>query len=189
MKKLLYIISGLLVTVFPTSNLISCKTEPKIDPDYYIPELNEQPKSIEEIEKLACEAYDKNQEYLNIKLENWLKYRDNIKNWDNLKEDEKDEHKINFFSNSIETQKSEIFQFWWFGTYQYKIYQFNPKYKKELITPLGYKLNLEANNKERYANNLNGSLNYRYSTVHTKQHIQKIYNWGIQDNPNANNKK
>ncbi|AUB31614.1 hypothetical protein [Spiroplasma floricola] len=189
MKKLLYIISGLSVTVFPTSNLISCKTKPKIDQDYNIPELNEQPKSIEEIEKLACEAYDKNQEYLNIKNEKWNKYKQSILNWNELGDEEKNKHREIFFTSSLEYQKQLIFQFWWGSTYQYKIYQFNPEYKKELMTLSGYKLDLKAENKELYSYSLKLFLNNEYLTNNTKEHIQKIYNWGIQDNPNARNKK
>ncbi|WP_339020153.1 hypothetical protein [Spiroplasma endosymbiont of Atherix ibis] len=99
MKKILHIISGLSLTALPSRTLISCKTEPKNDSDYYIPKLNEQPKSIEEIEKLACIAYDKNQEYLNIYYEKWDKYKQNILNWNNLSEEEKNEHKNIFFTN------------------------------------------------------------------------------------------
>ncbi|QHX36395.1 hypothetical protein [Spiroplasma sp. BIUS-1] len=172
----------------PTSQIISCQNKPTPDEDYFIPKLNDQPKSIEEIEILACEAYDKNQRYLEISTNKWDEYKNSIPNWNQLPQEERDKHNVSFSLNSIESQKQDIFYFW-LDTYKYKIYQFNPEYTKTLTTPNGYKLNIKAGNRNLYDYSLKLALENQFTIKETKDHIQKIYNWGMQENPNTTSKK
>ncbi|QHX36396.1 hypothetical protein [Spiroplasma sp. BIUS-1] len=188
MKKIIFSLSSIAFTILPTSQIISCQNKPTPDEDYFIPKLNDQPKSVEEIEILACEAYDKNRTYLEINYEKWDAYINSIPNWNQLSQEEKNQHNVSFNLNSIESQKRNIFQFW-VNTYKYKIYQFNPEYDKTLTTPNGNKLNIKAENRNLYDYSLKLALEKKYTTKETKDHIQKIYNWGIQENPNTTSKK
>ncbi|QHX36393.1 hypothetical protein [Spiroplasma sp. BIUS-1] len=186
MKKIIFSLSTLIFTILPASQIISCQNKPTPDKDYFIPNLKEQPKSIEEIEVLTCEAYDKNQRYLEISDKEWEEYKNSIPNWNQLSQEEKNQHNVSFNLKSIESQKQDIFQFW-VNTYKYKIYQFNTEYDKRFITPNGNKLNIKAENSNLYGYSLKLALESKYTTKKTKDHIQKIYNWGIQENPNTKN--
>ncbi|QHX36394.1 hypothetical protein [Spiroplasma sp. BIUS-1] len=188
MKKIIFSLSTLIFTILPASQIISCQNKPEPDEDYFIPNLKEQPKSIEEIEILACEAYDKNRTYTEISTNKWDEYKNSIPNWNQLSQKERDKHNVSFNLNSMESQKQYIFYFW-VNTYEYKIYQFNPEYDKTLTTPNGNKLNISAQNNHSYDRVLKLYLEDQFITKETKDHIQKIYNWGMQENPNTTSKK
>ncbi|ALD66069.1 hypothetical protein [Spiroplasma cantharicola] len=180
MKKLLLAFSSISLTAIPSLNIISCTPEIE-DEDYFIP--TEQPKNIEEIETNFKLAVDKNEDFLVQAYKEWAEHKIKI-DWDNLKKDEQDIERIKFNHNSIETQKSKIYIFWMW-VYQYKIYQFDKNYKKELVTNNGIKRTLKAENEETFKFFLELALKNEFHNDKTKEHIKKMYDWGIQENPNA----
>ncbi len=180
MKKLLLTLSSISLTVIPSLNIISCKTTID-DEDYFIP--TEQPKNIEEIEESAKIAKDKSDDYKINLEEEWIEYKIKI-DYENMTEEEQELERTDFSLNSIELQKDNIYRFW-LAIYSYKVFQFNEEYSKEFKTDKGRTVRLSAKNKNEFEERSKSFFNDKYSNKKTKDHIKKMYDWAIQDNPNV----
>ncbi|WP_342258592.1 hypothetical protein [Spiroplasma endosymbiont of Dioctria linearis] len=91
---------------------------------------------------------------------------------------------MNYNLNSITKQKDIIFRFWML-IYSYKVFQFNENYSKELEIDNGRKIIFSAVSKEEFIRLSDIFLNDKYSNNETKDHLKKMYDWAIQDNPNV----
>ncbi len=181
MKKLLLTLSSISLTVMPSLNIISCQTK-NDDEDYFIP--TEQPKSIQEIEESVKKAVSKSDNFkVNFEKE-WSEYKIKI-DYENMTDEEQEKEWMNYNLNSINTQKDSIFRFWKL-VYAYKVFQFNENYSEELEIDNGTKIIFSAVSKEDFIW-LSGDvfLNDKYSNKKTKDHLKKMYDWAIQDNPNV----
>ncbi len=180
MKKLLLTLSSISLTVMPSLNIISCQTTID-DEDYFIP--TDQPKNIEEIEESVKIATDKSEDFkINLEKE-WNEYKVKI-DYENMTEEEQELEKVNFRFNSINLQKDNIYRFW-LVIYSYKVFQFDEEYSNEFETDKGWKVRLSAINKNEFEEISKFYFNDEDSNKKTKEHLKKMYDWAIQDNPNV----
>ncbi len=179
MKKLLLTLSSISLTVMPSLNIISCQTDID-DEDYFIP--TEQPKNIEEIEISTMIYHDKSED-LKIELtELWSEHKIKV-SFDDMSKEEQEIERIKFHVNSEKVQKEAISRFW-VGIYGYKISQFDENYINERITEKDRKIKIEAQSKDYIDYSLKSLSNNEFYTLKTKEHVEKIYNWAIMENPN-----
>ncbi|WP_339034428.1 hypothetical protein [Spiroplasma endosymbiont of Cantharis rufa] len=128
-------------------------------------------------------ATDKSEDFkINLEKE-WNEYKIKI-DYENMTEEEQELEKINFRFNSINLQKDTIYRFW-LRIYSYKVFQFDEEYSNEFVTDKGLKVRFSARNKNEFEESAKNFFNDKDSNKKTKDHLKKMYDWAIQDNPNV----
>ncbi len=143
MKKLLSIIGAVSLLTIPVTTVVACTGEYdeswKNEDFYNIPELDQQPKTLDETLDEYATWFDQREYWLTKDNEEWREYIATIPNWKELSSEEQLQIGYQFGLNSRTSQKSYIALFWKI-TWLYKISQFtgDEYYRTEIVTPMGY---------------------------------------------------